>query len=98
MVTPEEVRAVQELLAPFLKEYEPAGVEKVAVLAYLFGVKQGCQDMYGDTRGNLVSHLINVSYAGKSYGFMDAVLLFGKVEISPQILQHFDFRPPDGQG
>ena len=96
-LTPEEVHEAQELLAPFLKEYGPAGVEKVAVLAYLFGVKQGCHEMYGDTRGNLASHFADVNYMGKVYGFMQAMLLFCKLEVSPQILQRFDFRPPDGQ-
>ena len=40
-ITPEEVQKAQKLLAPFVKEYKMAGVEKVAVLAYLFGIKQG---------------------------------------------------------
>lgn len=97
MITQEEVHTAQKLLTPFLKEYSRAGVEKVAILAYLFGVKQGYHEMFGENaRRNLASHLLDVSYAGKVYGFMEAVLLFGKVEISPQILQHFDFRPPDG--
>lgn len=74
-------------------------MEKVAILAYLFGVKQGYHEMYGENaRRNLAAHLIDVSYAGKVYGFMEAVLLFGKVEISPQIPQYFDFHPPDKQG
>ena len=96
IITSEEVYAAQQLLAPFLKEYSRAGVEKVAVLAYLFGIKQGYHEMYGENAGrNLASHLIDVSYAGKVYGFMEAVLLFGKVEISPQILQRLDFHLPD---
>lgn len=32
-ITPEEVQEAQKLLAPFVKEYKLAGVEKVAVLA-----------------------------------------------------------------
>lgn len=99
MVTPEEVHAAQELLAPFLKEYGLAGVEKVAVLAYLFGVKQGYHEMCGgNARGNLASHLVKVTYAGQVHGFMEAALLFGKVDISPQILRRLDFHPPDEQG
>lgn len=98
MITQEEVHAAQKLLTPFLKEYSRAGVEKVAILAYLFGVKQGLHEMFGgNARRNLASHLVDVSYAGKVYGFMEAALLFGKVEISPQILQRIDFHLPDEQ-
>ena len=96
MLTPEEFHAAQKLLAPFLKEYGPAGVEPVAVLAYLFGVKQGCHEVYGGkVRRNLISHLVNANYIGKVYGFIQAMLFFGKLEISPQILPRFDFRPKD---
>lgn len=96
MVTPEEVRMAQVLLSPFLKEYGPAGVEKVAVLSYLFGVKQGCHEMCGDNpRGSLISHLIDANYMGRVYGFLQASLLSGKLEISPGVLQRFEFHPPD---
>lgn len=98
MITQEEIHTTQKLLALFPKEYGWAGVEKAAILAYLFGANQGYHEMYGENgRKNLISHLIAVSYAGKVYGFMDAVVLFGKVEISPQVLLLFDFRPPNEQ-
>lgn len=80
MITPEEVKAAQKTLAPFLKEYKAAGVEKVAVLAYLFGVKQGIQEMYSQNAGKCLSTcLIDVNYMGKLQGFMEAILLFGNV-------------------
>ncbi len=90
-ITPEEVQEAQKLLAPFVKEYKMAGVEKVAVLAYLFGVKQGRQEILYDTsRRNLAKDMIDANYAGKLHGFMEAVLLFGKVSIAPSILQRIE--------
>ena len=62
-------------MALFPKEYGWAGVEKVSILAYLFGSNQGYHEMYGENaRKNLTSHLITVSYAGKAYGFMEALI------------------------
>ena len=77
-VTKEDVVSAQTLLAPFLKDYRHVDNESVAVLAYLFGVKQGIDDMFGELSGKTLAKHMERSYRmGESLGFTKALYLFG---------------------
>lgn len=79
MLSLEEMREAQTLLASFLKDMRALGPERVAVLAYLMGIQQGYHELYGDNAAqSLAERLVEINRMGRVYGFLTAILLFDK--------------------
>ncbi len=77
MITPEEVEDAEILLADYLKNFFSPDRNKKIVFAYLFGVKQGLSDMYGERAGKaLADNMINIAKMGMRTGFLQAYMHF----------------------
>lgn len=77
MITPEEVEEARALLEKFLKGCQHIDIEKKVVLAYLFGVHQGINEMFEARSGKtLADRLTGVYRMGQQHGMTQAILLF----------------------
>ena len=77
-MVPEDALLAKELLEPFLHDYAGIETEKVAILAYLFGQKQGFQELYyGDKGKYFEDKLMKVHEMGKQHGLHHMAILFG---------------------
>ena len=77
MLTPNEVQAAQEKLKIFVKEYSVIGPERLAVLAYLIGEKNGVYASTNLQEEAFAEHLHQIYNMGKRHGFTEATILFG---------------------
>lgn len=77
-MTPEDVLLATDLLSPFLKDFIGVEIKKIAVLAYLFGVKQGYQELTGGVDGKYFENkMLKVYEMGKQHGLHHMAILLG---------------------
>jgi len=94
-MTPDDTQQAFELLDSFFRAFSGVGADKIAVLAYLFGVKQGIHEGRGPTdKKAFEAQLYRLYEMGKQHGLRQMALLFG---VDPMFAPRFYFgHKPDG--
>jgi len=81
MITPEEFKDAEALLEKYLRNFPNFDIDKKVILAYLFGVQQGINEMFEDMAGKtLANKMINAHRMGQQLGMTQAFLLFKQEE------------------
>lgn len=76
MLTPGEVRDAQIRLGVFLRDYSIIGLERMVILAYLLGEKDGLCASGTFSADILAGRLKQIYDMGKTHGFTEAAMLF----------------------
>lgn len=87
---PEDASEAKALLRQFLHDFTGVETEKVAILAYLLGVKQGVHEMCDEGRNHYLEEKIYRAHRmGLQHGYHHMAIMFGA---EPTIKLNFSFK------
>jgi hypothetical protein len=96
-LTSENAEEARLLLEPFLQDFKGVDKEKVAILSYLLGVREGMHTMMSASgeEPSFNRRLTELYNTGRQHGFHQALLLFGKTPKIDVITPKKKTAPPD---